>query len=43
MFTYLKNFMGLAWKVKKFEFWRARLGGKLPLLNPQFVLGVVYF
>ena len=25
MFTYLKNFMSLTQKIKKFEFWRARL------------------
>ena len=27
IFTYLKNFIDLALKIKKFEFWRARLGG----------------
>ena len=33
-FTYLKNFMGPALKVKKFEFWRSPFGGNLRFWNP---------
>ena len=39
----LQQFMCQALTVKKFESWRARLGGKAPLWNPQFLLGLLYF
>ena len=32
-----------AWKVEKFEFKKAWFGGHSPLLNPYFLLGLVYF
>ena len=35
--------MYLAWKGKKFEFWRVRLGGNPPSWLPQFLLSLVYF
>ena len=35
--------MYLALKGKKFEFWRIRLGGNLPLWLPQFLLSLFYF
>ena len=43
IFTYLKNFMYLAIKDKKFEFWRACSGVNLPSWHPQFLLSLVYF
>ena len=36
MFTYLKNFVGVAQKVKKFEFCKARLGGNPNIGTPNF-------
>ena len=42
IFTYLKNLMYLAYKVKKLDFWKARLG-KPPLWHPQLLLRLVYF
>ena len=41
-FTYLKNFVGLALKIKKFEFWRARLG-ELPIVASPISDGHQYF
>ena len=43
VYTYLKNFMYLALKDKKFEVWRTHLGVNPPLWDPQFLLGLVYF
>ena len=43
VFTLLQRFMFPALKVKKFEFWRALLGGNPPLRNIQFLLGLVFF
>ena len=36
VFSYLKNFIGLALKIKKFKFWRARLGGPPHRGTPDF-------
>ena len=35
--------MCLALKVKKFEFWKVRKGGKPLSLQPHFLVGLVYF
>ena len=37
IFVHLENFMYPAWVVKKFEFWRARLGQTLIVAPPIFV------
>ena len=42
IFTYLKNFVDLALKIKKFKFWRARLGGPL-IVTPQIQVGTSAF
>ena len=42
MFTNLKNFIGLALKIKKFEFWKARLGGP-PIVAAPISGGHQYF
>ena len=41
--TYLKNFIGLALKVEKFEFWRAHLRGTPQSWHPKFLSGTSTF
>ena len=42
VFTYLKNFIGLPLKIKKFKFWRAVWGGT-PIVAPSISGGYQYF